>query len=488
MIGEDDDRCRETPENAGGVTQDHTKGQSARSAFREPFLYRPAGNTRPDRRGADRSEPDEGEPDMGLSDRDQSKPGRSEHRAVAGWPVVRERWEALGSTRQLYLKQLGVAAVIGVLGYGLYAASTSDDPVATAPAASKLDMGAGLRGDSLEEKLRGDLKKVLDGQQMLGDRVSAIEEGKAPLAGHTPADGDEGPLPPALPGSAPDLPAPPSLGDLDDMTNIPPPPIPTGTNSGTPAAPPAPPVEKVVGAIGQASVPLVAKGGDGSTGGAESKKKNRTIYLPPGFMKARLMTGIDALASRDATSNPEPIIARVQAPAVLPNDVKANLAGCFVIGNATGSLAKERVEVQLVSLSCVDFDERSVVDQAVKGFFVDTDGKKGLSGKVLTRAGAALARTFIAGTISGIAQTVENTFGDTSTSALGTVRSLDAADAAKSGIAGGLGKSSDKLTEFYLDLARQAGPIVEVGAAKDVVVVIQEGVTLEIKPTAGSKF
>jgi hypothetical protein len=56
-------------------------------------------------------------------------------------------------------------------------------------------------------------------------------------------------------------------------------------------------------------------------------------------MKARLLTGIDALASRDATSNPE-IIARVQAPAVLPNEVKANLAGCFVIGNATGSLAK----------------------------------------------------------------------------------------------------------------------------------------------------
>src|SRR3546814_1997055 len=107
-------------------------------------------------------------------------------------------------------------------------------------------------------------------------------------------------------------------------------------------------------------------------------------------MKARLLTGIDALASRDATSNPEPLIARVQAPAVLPNDVKANLSGCFVIGNATGSLAKERVEVQLVSLSCVDFDERSVVDQPIKDFFVDTDGKQGLSGKEVTRDGASL--------------------------------------------------------------------------------------------------
>jgi conjugal transfer pilus assembly protein TraB len=205
-------------------------------------------------------------------------------------------------------------------------------------------------------------------------------------------------------------------------------------------------------------------------------------------MKARLLTGIDALASRDATSNPEPIIARVQAPAVLPNEVKANLAGCFVIGNATGSLAKERVEIQLVSISCVDFDEHSVVDQPVKGFFVDADGKKGLSGKVVTRAGATLARAFIAGTVSGISQSVEGTFGSTSTSALGSVRTLDAGDAAKTGIAGGLSKSSEKLTDFYLDLARQASPIVEVGAAKDVVVVIQEGVTLEIKPGAGVKF
>ncbi|WP_218964280.1 TraB/VirB10 family protein, partial [Sphingobium sp. IP1] len=243
----------------------------------------------------------------------------------------------------------------------------------------------------------------------------------------------------------------------------------------------------VMGSIGSATSASAITATDG-TGAAAPKKKARTIYLPPGFMKARLLTGIDALASRDATSNPEPLIARVQAPAVLPNDVKANLAGCFVVGNATGSLAKERVEVQLVSLSCVDFDERSVVDQPIKGFFVDTDGKKGLSGKVVTRAGAALARSFIAGTVSGFSQSVESSFGDVSTSALGNVRTLDAGEAAKSGIAGGLGKSSEKLTDFYLDLARQAGPIVEVGAAKDVVVVIQEGVSLEIKPSAGSKF
>jgi conjugal transfer pilus assembly protein TraB len=417
------------------------------------------------------------------SDAAGSKPNDRAQRDLRGLALLdlKARWALLTAHQQLRARQAGVGVVIALFGYGLYTASTgSKEEAPAAPAASRLDMGAGLRGDSLETKMRGDLKKILDGQMLLGDRVSAIEEGRITPGGASHAQGEEGDLPSAMPGDIPAFPPSPNQNELESADgSLPAPPMPSA-----PAAPPAPPVERQVGTIGSATAAVLADG-VGQTG---AKKKTRTIYLPPGFMKARLLTGIDALASRDATSNPEPLIARVQAPAVLPNDVKANLSGCFVIGNATGSLAKERVEVQLVSLSCVDFDERSVVDQPIKGFFVDTDGKKGLSGRVVTRAGAALARSFIAGTIAGMSQSVENTFGDTSVSALGTVRSLDAGDAAKSGIAGGLSKSSDKLTDFYLDLAHQAGPIVEVGAAKDVVVVIQEGVALEIKPTAGSKF
>ncbi|MFD2429641.1 TraB/VirB10 family protein [Sphingobium scionense] len=411
----------------------------------------------------------------GEDARERDEAMRRPSPALLDWKA---QWSKLSARQKLRARQLAVGVAVGAIGIGLYTVSGSKEEAKPANPASSLNMGAGLRGDSLEVKLRGDLRKVLDGQQLLGDRISAIEEGKVVPGSRSPgrgaAGGVDGDLPPALPDSVPALPYPPETGDVSaDADKLPAPP-----------APPAPPVEKTVGAIGTATgrswprAPMVQP----------RPKKNRTIYLPPGFMKARLLTGIDALASRDATSNPEPIIARVQAPAVLPNEVKANLAGCFVIGNATGSLAKERVEVQLVSLSCVDFDEHSIVDQPVKGFFVDTDGKKGLSGKVVTRAGATLARAFIAGTISGISQSVEGTFGNMSTSALGTVRTLDAGDAAKSGIAGGLSKSSDKLTDFYLDLARQAGPIVEVGAAKDVVVVIQEGATLEIKPGAGVKF
>jgi conjugal transfer pilus assembly protein TraB len=400
--------------------------------------------------------------------------------------ALHDRWSELNSVQRLRAKQLGSVAAVGLVGLSLYIASNHHHAGApTAHPATKLDMGAGLRGDSLEEKLRGDLKAISEAQSTMGQRITAIEEGKivigAKPVGSPSGDSEGAPLPPALPGSADYPPSPTASGADDGQLPAPP------SEPPTLPAPPAPPVEKMVGGIGEAVIPVAAAGSD-AAGSAESKKKSRTVYLPPGFMKARLLTGIDALASRDATSNPEPIIARVQAPAVLPNDVKANLSGCFVIGNATGSLAKERVEVQLVSLSCVDFDQHAVVDEPVKGFFVDTDGKKGLSGQVITRAGATLARAFIAGTISGIGQSVQDTFGETSVSALGSVRTLSPGDSAKTGIAQGLSKSSDKLTDFYLDLAREAGPIVEVGAGKDVVVVVQEGLSLAIKPSAGVKF
>jgi conjugal transfer pilus assembly protein TraB len=70
-------------------------------------------------------------------------------------------------------------------------------------------------------------------------------------------------------------------------------------------------------------------------------KKGRTVYLPPSFMEAQLLTGFDASTFGRGTNNPEPLLLRIQTPAVLPNDIKANLSGCFVIscrqaGQGTG--------------------------------------------------------------------------------------------------------------------------------------------------------
>jgi len=52
---------------------------------------------------------------------------------------------------------------------------------------------------------------------------------------------------------------------------------------------------------------------------------------------------------------------------------------------------------------------------------------------------------------------------------------------AEIGIASGLGQAAKEIQKFYLELARQTMPVIEVGATKQVTLVIQEGADLKIR-------
>ena len=64
--------------------------------------------------------------------------------------------------------------------------------------------------------------------------------------------------------------------------------------------------------------------------GEAKKKQSESVYLPPSFMEATLLTGLDAPTAEGAKGEPVPVLLRIKAPAVLPNRVKANLKGCTV--------------------------------------------------------------------------------------------------------------------------------------------------------------
>ncbi|KAB2890790.1 MAG: conjugal transfer protein TraB [Desulfobulbaceae bacterium] len=213
----------------------------------------------------------------------------------------------------------------------------------------------------------------------------------------------------------------------------------------------------------------------------KDKKKGRTVYLPPSFMEASLLTGFDASTSGNGRSNPEPLLLRIQTPAVLPNDVKANLRGCFVIAEAVGRLDKERADVRLVSLSCLSNEGKAVIDTPLKGFVTDSDSKVGLSGRVVSRMGAATARTIVAGFFGGLGDMLKTTATTQSVSALGTTTTVDSSQVGKYALGGGLAEGSQSLRDFYLDLAKQATPVIEVGATKKITVIISEGKHLEIR-------
>ncbi len=238
-------------------------------------------------------------------------------------------------------------------------------------------------------------------------------------------------------------------------------------------------VPQYIGGIEMVQVPIEEAKEEAA--GVDKKKR---IYLPPSFMEATLLSGVAAPTTNAAKDNPLPVIFRVKDLAVLPNKVKANLRGCFIIGSGIGNLADERVHIRLTTLSCVEKNGDAVIDQAVKGFVVDEDGKVGLKGRVVAKMGIHIARTALAGFVGGMGDALNESVRTNTLSALGQSQSVlsstDAESIATAGVGEGISTAAKELQKFYLQLAEQTLPVIEIGSTKNVTIVVSEGVGLEI--------
>ena len=243
---------------------------------------------------------------------------------------------------------------------------------------------------------------------------------------------------------------------------------------------PAPviPVEPVIkGAIRR------VKGIDKTDDSGKKKSARKRFYLAPGFIKARLLEGIEVSATQNAEENPPALLFRVQKPAVLPNNVKADLKGCFVIANAYGKLNKERIDFRTVSLHCISHKDKTLIDTEIRGHVDDADGKMGLAARVVTRVGANIGRAFASGMIAGVGEGYADSISHGINTVSGTIVAEPLTDGqiAKSGISRGLSRGARLLEEYYLEIIRQTSPTMESGSGRDVTIVLTEGVWLELK-------
>jgi len=380
--------------------------------------------------------------------------------------ALKETWKTLAPERKRKVVLAGTIALVLLLGAGGYQMRSKPVPhPRTEEKSTSLIQSPGMLQKSLYQQSQRELAK----------RDRQMEELRGQLATLMEKDQDR-----AIEGQE-NSPGPPSTErpvTTVDTLNYPPPPPPGTVYPAMPsqsAAPPPPEEIVAVGDIGMISAPVSEIVAD------KKKADGQRIYLPPSFMAATLLSGLDAPTSESAKGSPVPALLRIKDLAVLPNSVKADLKGCFVIAEGLGNLADERAHMRLVSLSCLTREGQSVIDQKIKGFLVDQDGKIGLKGRVVSRMGSAIARSMIAGFFGGLGEYVaaQNTI--TSTSPLGTTQTINTGDALQYGAGSGLASAFKDTQKFYLDLAKQALPVIEVGATKDVTLVIEEGIMLELR-------
>jgi conjugal transfer pilus assembly protein TraB len=298
------------------------------------------------------------------------------------------------------------------------------------------------------------------------------------------------PVPPA-PGTATRYPPDAALARQPGLPPPPPPPALAGNRAAMPAGAPGQVTPFASDPLAQSAQPTLVrvtlarptKGEDGTTQRPESSRQTLDTYLPVSFTRGVLLGGLDAPTGGQSQSNPHPVLIRLSDNSVLPNRYRAEYRECFVIAAGYGDISSERAYLRTESLSCVRSDG-SALEVKIQGSVYGEDGKVGMRGRLITKQGQMLANALMAGVVSGIGQGIATSNTTYSTSALGAVATTSGSDALKAGLGAGVGKALDRLAQYYIKLAEQTFPIIEIDAGREIDVVLTKGVRIDGAETA----
>jgi conjugal transfer pilus assembly protein TraB len=207
-----------------------------------------------------------------------------------------------------------------------------------------------------------------------------------------------------------------------------------------------------------------------------------STFLPVSFTRGQLLGGLDAPTGGQSQSNPHPVLIRLSDNTVLPNHLRGEYRDCFVVAAGYGDISSERAYLRTESLSCARQDGVTL-EVRIQGSIFGEDGKVGIRGRLVTKQGQMLANALLAGVVGGIGQGLSTSSSDYSTSALGTVTHTSGTDAYRAGIGSGVGRALDRLAQYYIRLAENTFPVIEIDAGRQIDVVITKGVRIDVPMT-----
>ena len=212
---------------------------------------------------------------------------------------------------------------------------------------------------------------------------------------------------------------------------------------------------------------------------AQNHKDN---ILPGSFAKVILLTGAEVPTSGGGSVGPVPVLMRVISDDQLPNFFKTNIQNCFMLGQATGSLSSGRAYIRLSKLSCVS-KNGVAISKSITATAVGEDGKVGLAGKVVTKQGALLARVLVAGFLQGVGQAFQQSSENLSFSGLtGSTTQQPITPSGREilsvGLGGGISQATQKLAQFYMNMANKMFPVIQINAGRKIDVMFLKGVYL----------
>ncbi|MBF0391711.1 MAG: TraB/VirB10 family protein, partial [Alphaproteobacteria bacterium] len=216
--------------------------------------------------------------------------------------------------------------------------------------------------------------------------------------------------------------------------------------------------------------------------GPSTPEETLAAYLPAGSMVTGvLVTGMDAATGKGAMRDPMPALFRVKHEAILPNRFRSDIRECFMMLGGYGDLSAERAMLRGETISCVRKDGR-ILEANLPAYAVGEDGKVGVRGRLVSKTGQLLANALMAGFAEGVSKAFDvrpipviSTTPSSTTQYQGSF----SAESAQSAAVGGMGSALDRIAQFYIDMAGETFPVVEVDAGRRIDLILSKGVPLK---------
>jgi conjugal transfer pilus assembly protein TraB len=220
-----------------------------------------------------------------------------------------------------------------------------------------------------------------------------------------------------------------------------------------------------------------------------AQKLSQYLLTAGSILEGVLLNGMDAPTSAAAKKNPYPALIRIKKEAILPNYYRQNVRECFVIVSGFGELSSERARLRTERVSCVRTDG-TVMESDISGYVTGEDGKVGVRGRLVTKQGAVIAKSLAAGALAG--------FGENITPTAIPQLSLDSSEqqqfqrpnakqAAEVGVYRGISEAAGAVSQFYLEMAKEMVPVIEVDAGRKVNIILVRGVNLALGGADGGQ-
>ncbi|MUK51123.1 TrbI/VirB10 family protein [Aliivibrio fischeri] len=211
-------------------------------------------------------------------------------------------------------------------------------------------------------------------------------------------------------------------------------------------------------------------------------KRTSENYVPSGSFVTAVLTGAaDANAGVNAQGDTAPITFRTIHEGILPNGKRSRLKGCFVTASVYGEISSNRGIARLNNLSCIFNDKikgEEILDIPVQGTAFNF-GRNGIRGTPVMRNGKIMQMAGISGLFTGLGNTAKNASSTQVTGPAGVVSSVNPSQALMNMGGSALENVGSKMADYYIKLAEQYHPIIELNPGAVVNLVFLQGFPLD---------